>query len=58
MKKFGSEHIKNVEKTYRQGENIHVHFLITWALVKSVILILGEREKGRKFRKRDCCIPS
>jgi hypothetical protein len=32
---------KNVEKAYRQGEKIPVHFWITWALVKSVILILG-----------------
>jgi hypothetical protein len=33
---------------YRQGEKIPVHFLITWALVKSVILILGG-EKRKKI---------
>jgi hypothetical protein len=37
---------KNVEKAYRQGEKIPIHFWITWALVKSVILILrGERRE-------------
>jgi hypothetical protein len=42
---------KNVEKAYRQGEKIPVHFWITWGLVKSVILILGGRE-GEKIWKK------
>jgi hypothetical protein len=35
-------------KRNTDGEKIPVHFWITWALVKSAILYLGERE-GKKI---------
>jgi hypothetical protein len=41
---------ENVEKAYRQGEKIPVHFWITWALVKSVILILGGEKRKENLR--------
>jgi hypothetical protein len=45
MKKFGSEHVKML-KRHTDREKTPVHFWITWALVKSVILILrGERRE-------------
>ena len=34
-----------VEKAYRQGEKILVEFWVPWALVKTVILILGGEGK-------------
>jgi hypothetical protein len=51
MKKVGSEHVKML-KRHTNGEKIPVHFWITWALVKSVILIFG-RERREKILEKD-----
>jgi hypothetical protein len=45
------KHVKNVEKAYIQEEKTPVHFLITWALVKSVILILGGGRREKNLEK-------
>jgi hypothetical protein len=51
MKKVGSKHVKNVENAYRQGKKIPAHFWIIWALVKSVILILGGERREENLEK-------
>jgi hypothetical protein len=50
MKRFGSKHVKML-KRHSQGEKIPVHFWITWALVKSVILILGGERREENLEK-------
>jgi hypothetical protein len=48
---FWEQACKNVEKAYRQGEKIPVHFWITLSLVKSVILILGGERREENLEK-------
>jgi hypothetical protein len=44
---------KNVEKAYKQGEKIPVYFWITWALGKSVVLILGGERREEEHLAKD-----
>jgi hypothetical protein len=55
MKKFGSEHIKML-KGIQTGRKVPVHFWITWAVVKSLILILGG-ERREKNLENDTVTP-
>jgi hypothetical protein len=57
MKKFGSEHEKMLKRHIDREKKIPVHFWVTWAPVKSVILVLGGERREENLEK-DTCIPS